>query len=118
MNNAHFILWVFLPFLGACSNGSSAGGSCDYRTNQMAAKICQEWSGVPPAQRDSLKSTCQAPQTWSDATCPRTAALGGCTQVASGITATMWFYPDSANGLNSAGDVMTKCSSGQQFVSP
>lgn len=110
------------PGVGSASSAvgsSSSALSCDYRANLGAAKICQEWTGVASAQHDSLKSICQLPQVWAESGCPRTGALGGCSQISAGITATIWFYADAASGLATTSDVMSRCATNNQtFVSP
>jgi len=75
--------------------------------------------GVPAAQHDALESICTSPSVWSESGCPKTGALGGCQQVAAGISATMWFYSDATNGISSTAEVMAQCATAQQsFVSP
>jgi hypothetical protein len=99
--------------------GAPLAVSCDYRSNPGARPICNEWSGVPAAQHDGLKSICSSPSVWAESGCPRAGVLGGCEQTAQGVTATMWFYADAAHGIATAPDVMAQCSTNMQtFVAP
>jgi hypothetical protein len=109
------LLFVVLAF--GCGAPSPTTGSCDYRTSPTNP-YCQDYSGSAAAVA-AYKGPCTtANGKWSDGTCPRSDAFGGCRMTSSTITETNWFYVGGP--YNSEADVMNACAQGStsMFVSP
>ncbi|PSM31402.1 hypothetical protein [Haliangium sp. UPWRP_2] len=108
--------------LAGCGASDASVYSCDERTAAtMPQQYCQEYAGLSSqALVDPYKAAC--PGTWGASACSHTGSLGGCRAApVAGITITNWFYPDSAQGLNTSADVMTRCAQGSNpgtFVAP
>jgi len=113
---------------------SAVAGSCQCAESSFfddcyqSGLACIDTEGDPSVAFVAMtgQSDCElGGGTWTTGTaCSRTGALGGCKRQ-SGSTAgcpinrTNWYYPDSANGIATAEDVMALCSDrGADFVAP
>jgi hypothetical protein len=89
--------WLVGMFALGCGGGSSSssaamGGSC--RVN--AADTCEDYDAASSA---SARQACSASGTWSDSSCGRSGAAGGCRESTSGVSTTVWYYQGSADSV-------------------
>jgi hypothetical protein len=93
--------------------------SCDYRGVGVGSAYCQEYV-ADATTIAAYKSACGVVggTVWASTGCPRTNALGGCTNSTAGITLTTWFYAGGAYA--SAASIMASCSQDGKstFVAP
>jgi hypothetical protein len=109
----HFLLICVVLGAGACSAVPDQG-SCDGRPR---VQVCTDILGNKTNQaRTALEGMCVG--TYSDDLCNRAGALGGCEcPGCENGRLIEWRYPDPANNVNTAEDVMAACGT-KTFVAP
>jgi hypothetical protein len=108
-----FLLVCVLVGVGACSSVPDQG-SCDGRPK---VQVCTDFLENKTNQtRSALDGLCVG--TYSDDLCGRTGALGGC-ECAGCENGRLveWYFPDAANNVTTAEDVMAACGT-KTFVAP
>lgn len=117
---------LLLSAAPSCGGDSGSGmptanaSSCDFRAaSTSGSQFCQEYV-VDATAVAAYKNACNAVigAVWASTGCPRTNALGGCTNTTAGITLTTWFYAGGAYA--SAASIMASCSKDGKstFVAP
>lgn len=90
-------------------------GSCDGRPQVQACVDLLE--NKNSHARTTLSGLCVG--TYSDDLCDQTGALGGCQCDGCENGRTIeWMFPDPANNINTAADVMAACGTNRVFVTP
>lgn len=109
----HAFLVTTLLLVG-CGFGVPSQASCDFRPK--AAECTDLLTNRNNQVEATLRTLCLG--AYSNGLCDRTGSLGGCEcdGCENGKSVT-WKYPDPANNINTAADVMKSCGT-QPYVAP